>query len=194
MSHPPCDTVRMRKNTRPINRASKAVKTPAHIDINDFEQFALGTETVEHVSVPGFMSRIAHGWALDDMTRFGDKVGRVADAMQLVFITTNQTKLGIIRVFPLPLLQRVYEIMAPMFNWPRIVDGVLAIEDGRQALRDDLRQHERADHDLSSIAEHVDNVEVLTALQTVREFLGTDIARIRAAIDSAPVAAGVSPA
>src|SRR5205809_6373994 len=101
----------MRK-TKPVNRVAKAVKTQqAHIDINDFEQSALGAQTVEHVSVPGFMSRIASGWALDDMTRFGDKVGRVAEAMQLVFITTNQTRLGIIRVFPLPLLQRVYEIL-----------------------------------------------------------------------------------
>jgi hypothetical protein len=175
----------MRKIKPISSRArSQAVKTgPAHIDINDFEQFALGAETVEHVSVPGFMARIAHGWALDDMTRFGDKVGRVADAMQLVFITTNQTKLGIIRVFPLPLLQRVYEILSPQFGWPRIIDaGALPIEDGRQALRDELQKAERSLADLSSIAEHTDNVDALQSIQEVRDFLTGKIAELRAAV------------
>lgn len=182
MSYPWVYDAGMRKS-KPVNRAAAktGVKTQAaRIDINDFDLFALGAETVEHISVPGFMARIAHGWALDDMTRFGDKVGRVAEAMQLVFITTNQTKLGIIRVFPLPLLQRVYEILSPQFGWPRILDAEHALEDGHAALRDELRRHERADEDLSSLVERTDEVETLTSIQTVRDHLAKEMLRLRA--------------
>lgn len=175
MSDPLCQHPGMRK-TKSITRGRGQVNSPAGIDINDFDQLMAAGETVEHTTVPGFLRRIEHPWHIDDLTRFGDKVGRVAEAMQLSYLTTIQPQLGMIRVFPLPLLQRVYELMAPQFQWPA---EPLVLLEGRRALREDLRKHERAAQDLSSIAESVDNVEVLTAVQTVRDFLTTDIARLK---------------
>lgn len=155
---------------------------PAEMNINDFEHLTEVTDAVEHVTVPGFLRRIPHPWHIDDITRYGDKVGRVAEAMQLSYLTTVQPKLGMIRVFPVSLLERVYVLMSPQFNWPRIADEHAAIEDGRAALRDELRKAERTLADLSSIAEKTDNVEALNSIQEVRDFLTADIARLRAEI------------
>jgi hypothetical protein len=104
------------------------VRLRTRLDINDFDQLIATGETVEHVTVPGFLRRIPHPWHITDLTRFGDQVGRVAEAMQLSYLTTIQPQLGMIRVFPLPLLQRVYELMAPQFQWPSepiaLIDGL----------------------------------------------------------------------
>jgi hypothetical protein len=166
----------MRK-TKPITRGRGQVNSPAGIDINDFDQLTAAGETVEHVTVPGFLRRIPNPWHIDDLTRFGDKVGRVAEAMQLSYLTTIQPQLGMIRVFPLPLLQRVYELMAPQFQWPA---EPLALIDGLRAKRDELKRHERSDSDLSSLAERTDDVEALDSIRAVREHLAKEIARLRA--------------
>lgn len=143
--------------------------------------------TIAHATIPGFMRRIPHKWHLDDITRFGDKVGRAAEAMQLAYITTVDGSLGTIRVFPCPFLQRIYQIMAPQHNWPAVLDAEpSALEDGRAVQRETLRADERADQHLAQLSERADNVDVLTAVQTVREFLQGDMARLRSEIEAPP--------
>jgi hypothetical protein len=179
----------MRKH-KPITRGRGQVNSPAAIDINDFDQLtAIAGETVEHATVPGFLRRIEHPWHIDDLTRFGDKVGRVAEAMQLSYLTTIQPQLGMIRVFPLPLLQRVYELMAPQFQWPA---EPLALLEGRRALREELKRHERADADLQQIRDRTESVTTLESIETVRKFLADQMTALRAELSG--VAAGVSPA
>jgi hypothetical protein len=170
----------MKSNTKRITRASNRHSSNRQsgfgLDINDFDQLLSAGETVEHVTVPGFLRRIPHPWHIDDLTRFGDKVGRVAEAMQLSYLTTIQSQLGMIRVFPLPLLQRVYELMAPQFQWP--VEP-LALIDGTRARRDELKRHERADADLAGLAERTDDVEALASIQVVRDHLAKETLRLR---------------
>jgi hypothetical protein len=186
----------MRK-TKPITRGRGQVNSPANrqpnssrhtgsgLDINDFDQLIAAGETVEHVTVPGFLRRIPHPWHITDLTRFGDQVGRVAEAMQLSYLTTIQPQLGMIRVFPLPLLQRVYELMAPQFQWP---SEPLALIDTARARRDELKRHERADIDLAGLAEHTDDVDTPRVHPAVRDHLGKEMLRLRAEL------AGVTPA
>lgn len=180
MSHPLCQA-RCMKNIKPITRRSREVKNGKNdsININDFDQLTAAGENIEHVTVPGFLRRIPHPWHIDDITRYGDKVGRVAEAMQLSYLTTIQPKLGMIRVFPVSLLQRVYQLMAPQFGWPRLLDETAMLEDGRAAQREALRVRERVAADLAQIGEVTDNVQVLDAAQTVREFIDADIARLK---------------
>jgi len=166
----------MRKNTRPITRGRGAVNPSAGIDINDFDQLTAAGETVEHVTVPGFLRRIPHPWHIDDLTRFGDKVGRVAEAMQLSYLTTIQPQLGMIRVFPLPLLQRVYELMAPQFQWPA---EPLALIEGARAQREELRRAEGAKKHLEAVAANAPNAAVGEAFVTVIDYLENEVNRLR---------------
>lgn len=154
------------------------------MDVRDFDQLAAceGVQ-VEHQTIPGFLRRIPHKWHLDEITRFGDKVGRAAEAMQLSYFTAIDRSLGVIRVFPLPLLQRVYAIMAPQFHWPAVIE-MESLEDGRRAQREALRKRERADKDLEDLLETADNVEVLTAVQAVRDFLASEMNRLRHEIEA----------
>lgn len=73
---------------------------------------------VEHLSIPGFMSRFQHRWHMDDINRFGKQVGRTAEDLQLAYMTINDRSLGVIRVFPVPLLARIYQLLRGQFGWP----------------------------------------------------------------------------
>lgn len=168
----------MKTNTRRKSQLRSATTAEA-MELHDFEQLAneQGVQ-LEHATVPGFLRRIPHKWHLEEITRYGDKVGRAAEAMQLAYMTSIDRSLGVIRVFPLPLLQRVYEIMAPSFGWPRAAEAEL-IEDGKRAQRETLRKIERADHALGEVTEQSDNVEALTAFRAVRSVLQGEAAKLR---------------
>src|ERR1041384_6675246 len=100
MSDPYCDDGQM-KNTRRMNRTAKAVKpTTQTIDLRDFDQLAGEALQIEHQTIPGFLRRLPHKWHLNDITRFGDQVGRVSEAMQMAYITAVDKSLGVIRAFP----------------------------------------------------------------------------------------------
>lgn len=182
------------KNTKRQNRNRQSVTSPETAAAGMHALAALEAElTIAHATIPGFMRRIPHKWHLDDITRFGDKVGRAAEAMQLAYITTVDGSLGTIRVFPCPFLQRIYQIMAPQHNWPAVIEAEpTALEDGRAVQRETLRADERADQHLAQLSERADNVDVLTAVQTIREFLQGDMARLRSEIEAPPVPTIVS--
>lgn len=169
------------KKAQRIREAKKPV-----LEVHDFEQLAADQAShVEHQTIPGFLRRIPHKWHLNEISRFGTEVGRAAEAMQLVYMTAVDRSLGVIRVFPLPLLERVYTLMGPQFSWPALAE-VPALENGR-AQREELRKHETAKNHLQAAAEHAPSREVAEALQTVLDWLEAETQRMKAVESPAPL-------
>ena len=73
-------------------------------------------QTIEHRTISGFMRMISPKWHIDDINRFGKKVGDSANALQMVYVTSFDTSLGLVRTFPLPFLMRIYQVMQPQFR------------------------------------------------------------------------------
>jgi hypothetical protein len=119
----------MKKQTRNQNRVSgRASLARVMGDEPTIEQ--LEHCDIEYMTVPAFIHRQTGMSNFDDMTRFGDRVGRVADAMQLIFQTTMHRQLGPLRAFPRPLLERVYRIMSRQLGWPELIETP-ALNDGQ---------------------------------------------------------------
>lgn len=170
----------MNKNNRSRNAAA-GVKAPGPhpMNLQDFDELAASQAVqVEHQSIPGFLRRIPYKWHMNDINRYGSEVGRTADAMQLVFMTAVDKSLGVLRVFPLPLLERVYTLMSPQFGWPAIINGE-ALADGRTTQRETLRKNERTAALLQELTERADNVELLTAANQVCEFLKSETEKLQ---------------
>lgn len=146
---------------------------------NDFADLAGAEQIVEHLTVPGFLRRIPHRWHLDEVARFGDKVGRVAESMQLAYLTTVDRSLGVIRMFPSPLLKRVYEVLSQQFGWPQIIDLEPAqLEDGKRD-RETLRSLEKSQRCLRELADASENPDVLEALARVNTWVEAQTALLR---------------
>ena len=132
------------------------------------EQLAEYDHVVEHQSISAFLKRIPHRWHMEEIGRFGDKAGRAAESLHVAYLTAIDGSLGVVRVFPVPLLRRVYAIMAPQFNWPGI--EIAGLEDARQ-LREDSRARESVERILGKAMQETDDVEILQSLQKVLNFL-----------------------
>lgn len=182
MSDPVCHHRRM-KNTKRLNRTAKAVNKPQPIDMRDFDQLAGEALQIEHQTIPGFLRRLPHKWHLNDITRFGDQVGRVSEALQMAYITSVDKSLGVIRAFPVPLLQRVYEIMAPQFNWPVVIEAP-EIEDGRRAQRDALQKNERLTAQIRDLLSDADEPPIVEAASVILNSLEANAVRLRESIDA----------
>ncbi|HMJ06891.1 MAG TPA: hypothetical protein VK474_11595 [Chthoniobacterales bacterium] len=154
-----------------------------------FENFAAATPCqVPCQAIHEFLQGIPHRWQLDDIDRFGYRVGRMALSMGLPILRGTNTDIGELRIFPVAFLEWVYSTMAHGCKWPLLGD-VEIFSDGRRAQRLELRKRERAAQSLQEISEAADNIEVLTSLQTVQEFLHSDIARRRQEMDAPPAIA-----
>jgi hypothetical protein len=152
------------------------------IDVNDLEKQLATGEPVEYCTIPGFLSRIPHEWMLEDFNRFGDKVTRAADAMQLSWVTTMNKSLGPIRVFAYPFLARVYQIVAAQTpNWPA-PEKARAIEEGKSR---ELRKQEGIRRDLQSVVDQAPP-DVQAALGKVVEWLEAEAKKLRAIEQSQP--------
>lgn len=120
---------------------------------------------VEHMTVPGFMRLIDHRWHLHDIRRFGDMVGNMAEAMHISYIPAADRSLGILRMFPEPLLRRVYDTLAPQCGWPLIVDvETPQLEDAKKK-RDTIKAHERT---LKQLNEMISDTDDLGEVETLR--------------------------
>lgn len=174
----------MKQQTVTRNKSRNPTQPNAPIDLQDFEQLA-GVEGIqlEHMTIPGFLRRIPHKWHLEEITRFGDKVGRAAEALQLSYITAIDRSLGVIRVFPRPLLERIYAIMGPQFNWPRILD-VQSLEDGQRAQRDTMRKQERLTLELEELISATDEPAVVDAATIIVGNLKASLATLRAEMEA----------
>ena len=165
--------------TAPHNRLNQPPRGPTSEVQQDFEQIDQ-TAGVEHLSVVAFMRRIAHRWDIDDMTRFGNKVGKVAESMQLAYLTGVDRSLGTIRIFPVPLLERVYKVMSAQFGWPQIIDaappglpatGFLAAET--------LKTHERLHKLLHAAVSATEDTNVQHSFAVLMHWLEEDMKRLR---------------
>ena len=76
----------------------------------DFEDMQNPLDVVEHLTIPGFIRRCPHRFHLMEITRFGDQVGKIAESLQISYLTTIDRSLGMIRLFPVPLMVRVYQV------------------------------------------------------------------------------------
>lgn len=179
------------RGTRPV-RPQPPQAAPLDLGQNeperDFEDLAReAVAIIEHLTVPGFLRRIPHRWHLDEITRFGDKVGRVAEALQLAYLTTIDRSLGVVRVFPAPMMRRVYDILAPQFGWPRILDNdqPLALEDVKRA-KDALRANEKLAARLQELLDRTESAPVLEALATVMKLIERENEALRVQAESDP--------
>ncbi len=144
----------------------------------EFGELSRPENIVEHLSVPGFLRRIPHRWHMLDINRFGDAVGRAAEALHIAYLTRVDLALGMIRIFPVPLLKRVYETQAKQFGWPLVLDAQLALDEGPRGQLRVLRRHERTEQHLSALAEGLDP-EVRASMEKVLQFVSEDARRLR---------------
>lgn len=121
-------------------------------------------QVVEHLTIAGFIRRSPHRFHMDEITRFGDKVARLAEALQVSYLTTIDRSLGMVRVFPVPLLQRVYDVMAAQFGWEM---EIAAVEDRK------TRGHERTKRVLLEAAASAEDPIIRDALAVVLRWLET---------------------
>lgn len=178
MSDPMRYSRRMKRNTT----RNKAVKTRAPQNhghnLPDLDLLAeVSAGQVEHRTVLEFLRSIPHGWQADDIVRFGDKVKRIAEAVQLPFVPQPHPQLGVIRIYPVPLLEWVYTMLSKQFHWPA---PALVLEDGAREQREELRRHEGAKKHLELAAEqHSPPSEVATAIKTTLDWLENEAQRLR---------------
>lgn len=135
---------------------------------------------VEHLTIPGFIRRCPHRFHMQEILRYGDQVGKIAESLQVSYLTTIDRQLGQIRLFPVPLLTRVYEVMAAQFGWEPIIDAAPALEDPRKTGADLLRSHERVDRHLRAVLEAAENRDVQDSIAVVLGWMGKEMQRLRA--------------
>lgn len=135
-------------------------------------------DVVEHLTVPGFIRRAPRRFHLDEITRFGDKVSRVAESFQISYLTTVDSSLGIVRLFPVPLMVKVYTVLANQFHWQpwcEPIDG-----DGRGPA-ELLRVTERARKNLQAATEGTEMPpEVATAMAVLVGWFESETRRLGA--------------
>lgn len=160
--------------TRHTNRQPKH-EPGQDLDTRQFEEMPDPRDVVEHLTIPGFIRRAPHRFHLDELTRFGDKVARVAESLQVSYLTTVDSSLGVIRLFPVPLMVRVYQVMATQFHWNPYTEPLI-LEDGGAAQM--LRSSERAKKHLQSIATLPENPAVTEAMAVVLQWLDEETRRL----------------
>lgn len=76
---------------------------------------------VPHMTIPAFLRSVDYKWNMLDIERFGAKVGRTAESLHVSFTLAFDRSLGNLRAFPVPMLRRIYDLMAPGFGWPAVI-------------------------------------------------------------------------
>lgn len=145
------------------------------LEAQQFEEMPDPRDVVEHLTVPGFIRRAPHRFHLDEITRFGDKVGRAAESLHISYVTTVDNSLGVIRLFPVPLMVRVYSMMAAQFRWEPYTEP-LTIESPSGA--ELLRANERAKRNIQTAA-HSAPPEIIEKMESVLSWLESEGRRLR---------------
>jgi hypothetical protein len=144
-----------------MNTATR-FQMPSATDDSGFERIGSQEPIVEHQTIPFFVNSIDRNWNIEEVKRYGKQVGATAEALQLAFVTVNDRSLGYLRVFPVPLLRRVYELMAPQFDWPALPSS---LEGQRPKLNEKLAAHLRALYEVAP------DVAVKQSIATVLTFM-----------------------
>lgn len=154
--------------------AAQAQNTAPGQHENDFEQTS-PEHIVEHSTVSGFVRRTPHRWHMVDITRFGTAVGKAADALQICYATTVDCKLGFVRIFPIPLLERVYEVTAEQFGWPSMIQAQTILPPRRTG-KDLVKAHQRVGKHLEAVLEAAGDDEVKRSMGVVIDWLQRECA------------------
>lgn len=166
-------------NTNPqYSRQTQPANHNADIQ-QDFAQAQTPELVVEHRTIVGFLRLTPRRFHLDEIIKFGNQVGRVAESLQLAYMTTTDSQLGILRVFPVPLMRRVYDIMADQFKWQPWVEPQELPED-TAAARDAVRSNERLASMLRAFMEAAESEEIQDATSVVLERVENDLEGLRA--------------
>lgn len=163
-----------RTTRRQSSTKSQAPAAPSGF-AQQFEEMPDPLSVVEHLTIAGFLRRVPHRFHMDEILRFGDKVGKIAESLQVSYLTTIDRQLGQVRLFPVPLLVRVYQVLAAQFGWEPM-NEVRALED---AGAETLRAHERTRKRLEAVAGDITEPAVAQALQLVLNWLENDAKRLR---------------
>lgn len=161
----------MKTNTSNRRRDTKPAASTQQLG-PDFEEMPDPLSIVEHLTIPGFIRRAPHRFHMDEIMRFGDKVGKIAESLQVSYLTTIDRQLGQIRLFPVPLLMRVYQVMAAQFGWEQVIETPV-LDDRKQDLA-----NERARKHLRAAAEKANDPVIAQAMATVMHWLESETARI----------------
>jgi hypothetical protein len=141
----------------------------------EFSQGPSPELVVEHRSIAGFLRIAPRRFHLDEMIRFGKKVGDAAESMQLAYLTTTDSHLGVVRIFPVPLMRRVYDVMAAQFHWQPFLEP---LEDEETVKRETLRANEKAKRHLQAAVEHANNPRVTEAMVVVLDWMEAETRRL----------------
>ena len=142
---------------------------------------------VEYLSVADFIRTIPHSFHMDEVGRFGMKVGMIADGVHCSYKSRVDKFLGECRVFPVNLLKRVYEVVAQEKKWPAIVDvdqPVLTEEAVRAKAC--LRANERVEQRLQELIDEVESSSLIEALSVVRKWIEAQSNMLRAELNETP--------
>jgi hypothetical protein len=142
----------------------------------DFAQAPVPELVVEHRTIAGFLRIAPHRFHLDEIVRFGKKVGDVAESMQLAYMTTIDSQLGVLRVFPVPLMRRVYDILADQFHWAQFPAELSAIPEEVAA---ELKAKERLARLLRATMEAAPGPQLQQSSSDVLQWVESEIGRLR---------------
>jgi len=160
---------------------------------HDFAHGPAPELVVEHRTIAGFLRMAPHRFHLDEIVRFGKKVGDVAESMQLAYLTTIDSSLGVLRVFPVPLMRRVYDILAAQFHWPQFVEPE-TVEGDAASRREMLRSYDKLSALLRSFMEAAEDPEVQHCTSVVLQRIEVDSEGLRAALTEPAAAAAAAAA
>jgi hypothetical protein len=153
----------------------------------NFDGLSPQQPVVEHLTIPGFLRLIEYRWTLGDIRQFGDKVQQVAEAMCLAYRTAVDRSLGELRMFPEPLLRRVYDTLAPGFGWPQIINvETPELEDAKKK-RDTIKSNERVLKRLEEVITETDDLAEHEALRESARVLRAKTDALRAEIGAPAV-------
>lgn len=155
---------------KPRNRIPKGI-APAASNASALEDLAdTASAQVEHVTTFEFLRRAPRHSTADDLTTFGNRVKRAADAIPLPWLPAPHPLLGIVRVYPLPLLEWVYSQFVAQLKWPPLP---ASLED-----QSETRKREATRRQLEIVAADAP-ADVAQAFAVVMRWLDSEAAKNR---------------
>jgi hypothetical protein len=140
-----------------MNTTTSRIESPVEESVD----LGVSCTGVEFMTVPAFVNTVDYPWTMEEVSRFGRKVASCADGIQLPYRPVAHRFFGELRAFPLPMLRRIYDLMAPVCGWPSLAAGrtVRALSDDR------LIRH------LSVISESTEDRGVRQSIANVVDYL-----------------------
>lgn len=171
-------------NTNPRRQPTKPLPAPAPTGFRDeFAEMPDPLSVVEHVTIAGFIRRCPHRFHINDVIRFGDQSRKIAESLGVSYLTTTDRQLGQVRLYPRPMLERIYANMAASSGWEAL-NEVRQLEESSAAARADERTCKR----LEVAASAIDDPAVAQAMRIVIAHLEGNARRLRGEpeIEAAP--------